>query len=171
MPYDKEAEKWLKKKEAKAQFWQVKRFLEALRLKYREKNKGTDFYSIEVPLFGMRFRFNGITEPEDRGWKVFLIDKEKMEVVPDYFRDDVMWYLVEKGYFSYIRTSGDGGGGSIFRKFIIDMGWGDKIIKKRLELCGKSPEHTFMRTRMEEFRSIAMPKILSYFPGFFDYLM
>ncbi|MCK5017728.1 MAG: hypothetical protein KAS32_11755 [Candidatus Peribacteraceae bacterium] len=171
MPRDKQADKWLAKKRGRAQYWQVKRFMETLRLPYKEKDKGRTTYSISVPLFGLRFRFNGIPEPEDRGWKLFLIDIDKIETTPDYFREDVMWYLIERGYMSFIRNSEVGNNERIFKKFIIDARWGEKIIKRRLELYGKSPENTYMRLRMEEFLSIPMPKILSYFPGFFDFLI
>jgi len=171
MPIDKQAEKWLAKKIKKSQYWQVTRFLDGLRLKKVERDKDKTNYSITVPLFGMRFRFNGVSEPEDSGWKVFLIDKERMEIQPDYFRDDVMWYLVEKGYMAYIRDAEVGNNERIFQTFIIGARWGEKIIKRRIELCGKSPENTFMRLRMEEFLSIPMQKILSYYPCFFDYLL
>jgi len=119
----------------------------------------------------MRFRFNGINEIEDHGWKLFLIDTEKLEITPDYFREEVMWYLIEKGYMAYIRDAEVGNNERIFRKFIMDARWGEKIIRRRVELCGKAPENTFMRLRMEEFLGLPMPKILSYYPGFFDYLI
>lgn len=170
MPLSKENKRWLKKKKSKQQFWQVKVFLQSLRLRFVEKDKDTPRYCIEVPLFGMRFKFNGTESPEDAGWKVFLIDTEKIERVPHYFRDDVMWYLVEKGYMAYIRESEHGGNGRVFRSFVIDSGWGTKIIKKRIEMCGNKPENAFMRARMEEFLHVPLPKIVSYYPGFFDYL-
>ena len=171
MVKNKAAEKWLKRKKRKAQYWQVKRFMETLRLKYREKDKGMSTYCVFVPLFGMKFRFNGVTEIDDQGWQVFHIDVNKMEVVPEYFREDVLWYLIEKGYMSYIRDIEAGNNGRIFRSFIIDQGWGTKIIEKRIELCGKSPENTFLRMRMEEFLHFPLQKVLSHYPGFFDYLI
>lgn len=170
MPRNKQADKWLAKNKIKAQYWQIKRFMETLRLKYFETGQGLTTYCVSVPLFGLRFRFNGIKEPEDRGWKLFLIDTDKMEVVPDYFREEVMWYLVEKGYMAYIRDAEVGNNERIFRKFIMDARWGEKIIRRRIEICGKDPENTFMRLRMEEFLGLPMTKILSYYPGFFDYL-
>ena len=171
MPKDRAAEKWLSKKRKKAQYWQVKRFLETLRLKFVEQDKEMTSYSLSVPLFGLRFRFNSILELEDIGWKVFLIDIDKMETVPEYFREDVLWYLIEKGYMSYIRDVEAGNSERIFKSFIIDQGWGTKIIEKRIELCGKSADNTFMRMRMTEFLHIPLVKIVSFFPGFFDYLM
>jgi hypothetical protein len=168
---NKKAERWLKKKKRKAQFWQVKRFLETLRLKYKEDSVGSSYYSINVPLFGLRFRFNGVKEPEDHGWKVFFIDIKKMETTPEYFREEVMWYLTERGYFAYIRESELGNNEMIFKNMIINSGWGMKIIRKRIELCGKDQENAFMRTRMEAFLEVPLPKIISYYPGFFDYLL
>lgn len=168
---DKKAEKWLASKKRKAEYWQVKSFLDSLRLKYYEYNKEKDNYSIEVPLFGMRFRFNGIEELEDIGWKLFLISKKKMETHPNYFREDVMWYLVEKGYFLYIHESEHGGNGRIAQKFLIDSGWGKKIIEKRIELCGNRAEHTFMKERMLEYYKLPITRILSLYPGFFGYLL
>jgi len=111
-----------------------------------------------------------MSEVEDTGWKVFFIDMDKTKTVPDYFREDVMWYLVEKGYFAYIQAVEVGNGGRVFQSIIIDQGWGLKIINKRIELCGKLPENTFMRVRMEEYKNIPLSKIISYNPGFFDYL-
>ena len=168
---NKEAEKWMAKKARRTQYWQVKTFLDSLRLKKFEHAVGKPNYCVSVPLFGMRFRFNGFEEPEDNGWKVFLISKKKMEEQPNYFREDVMWYLVEKGYFTYILEAEVGGNGRIFRSFLIDAGWGRKIIEKRIELCGDKPENTFMRVRMEEYIKQPMPKIISAYPGFFGYLM
>jgi len=171
MPKSKAAEKWLSKKRKKAQYWQVKRFLETLRLRFIEQDKEMPSYSLSVPLFGLRFRFNNMLELEDVGWKVFLIDIDKMETVPEYFREDVLWYLIEKGYMAYIRDVEAGNSERIFKSFIIDQGWGTKIIEKRIELCGKNAENTFMRMRMNEFLHVPLVKIVSFFPGFFDYLM
>lgn len=171
MVKDVDTEKWLKKKIRKAQFWQVKTFLDSLRLRYRENNIGRNNYSISAPLFGLRFRFNGVEEPEDKGWKVFFISKKRLETEPNYFREDVMWYLVDKGYMAFIRESEVGGNERIFRAFIIDAGWGLKILEKRLEIFGQKPENTYMRMRTEELVQMPMPKVISYFPGIFDYLV
>lgn len=165
------AEKWLTKKRKKARFWQVKMFLNGLRLQFKETEPGTNNYSIYVPLFGFKFKFNDITDATDIGWKIFVLDEEKLEKSPEYFREEVMWYLVEKGYMAYIREAETGNNQRIFRMLLIDSGWGIKIIEKRIELCGKSPENMFMKIRMSEFLKAPMNKILSYCPGFFDYLM
>jgi len=167
----KEADRWLAKKAKKAQYWQVKRFLESLRLKYIEKDAEKISYSISAPLFGLRFRFNTIGEAEDRGWKVFFLDLEKLEVIPDYFREDVMWFLVSRGYLSYIRDAEVGSHGRIFRSFVVSGGWGAKIMKKRLEIYGTLPEYTYLRLKTEEFLTLPIPKIIAHFPGFFDYLV
>jgi len=167
---DRETKRWLAKKQRKAEYWQVKMFLESLHIKYQELNKDRDNYCIAVPLFGLKFRFNGVEELEDHGWKVFLVSKKKMETHPNYFREDVMWYLVEKGYFIYIREAMTGG--NVFaQKLLVDSGWGKKIIDKRIELCGTKAEHTFMKERMKEYSQVAVIRILSLHPGFFDYLM
>lgn len=168
---DPKVEKWLKKKKAKSHHWQVKTLLNNLRLKYKEKFKGKSNYCIEVPLFGIRFRFNEFEQPEDKDWKVFLIDEYKLQENSDYFYDDVMWYLIEKGYFYYIQESNLGINGAVGKHILIDAGWARKIIEKRIELCGDKPENRFMKARMEELLSFPVHKILSsYTMGFFGYL-
>jgi hypothetical protein len=122
-------------------------------------------------LFGLRFRFNGIEEPEDNGWKVFLLSKDKLNREPYYFREDVMWYLVSRGYLGYIRESEVGGNERIFRAFIVDAGWGQKIMEKRLEIYGDKPEYTYLKLRTEELIAMPLPKVISYIPGYFDYLV
>ena len=168
---DKRIDKWIERKKSKQQYWQVKTFLNNLRIKFKEKFKGQRNYCIEAPLFGMRFRFSEFEEPEDIGWKVFLIDETRLDKEPSYFYDSAMWHLVEKGYFLYIYESELGGNGNIAKHILIDGGWSTKIIEKRIELCGNKPEHTFMRTRMETYLSVPTIKILSMFPGFYGYLM
>lgn len=168
---DPKVEKWLKRKRVKNQYWQVKTFLNNLKLKFKERNRNQKNFCIEVPLFGMRFRFAEFEEPEDIGWKVFLIDEIKLEEDPKFFYDDCMWYLTEKGYFLYIYESELGGNGRIAKSILIDSGWAQKIIEKRIELCGDKPEHTFMKVRMKEYLKVPVPKILSMYPGFFGHLM
>lgn len=170
MPKNKQVEKWLKKKKSKQQYWQVKVLLNNLKLKYSERFPGQRHFCIEVPLFGMRFRFSNIEEPEDAGWKIFFIDENKLDKEPKYFYEDVMWYLTEKGYFLYIYESELGGNGKIAKSILIDGGWGQRIIEKRIEMCGKKAEHTFMKTRMEAYLEVPTIKILSMYPGFFGYL-
>ena len=168
---NKDAEKYIAQRKRKAQFWQVKTFLNSLRLKYRENNVGKDNYSISAPLFGLRFRFNGVEEPEDRGWGVFLLSKSKLEKDPHYFREDVLWFLVARGYMGYIRESEMGGNERVFRAFIIDAGWGLRIMEKRLELYGNSAEYNYLRLKTEEFMKMPLPKVISHYPDFFDYLL
>ena len=167
---DPKVEKWLKKKKNKQQYWQVKTFLNNFKLRFKEKFKGHKHFCIEVPLFGMRFRFAEFEEPEDAGWKVFLLDETKLEENCKYFYDDVMWYLTEKGYFYFIHESEMGGSGRIAKNILIDSGWGTKIIEKRIEMCGNKPENTFMKARMEEYLKVPLIKILSMYPGFFGHL-
>lgn len=171
MPLPGENEKWLTKKRKKHQYWQVKNFLNGLKLKFKEENKETDFYTIYVPLFGIKIRFGENNDTSDYGWRVFILDKARLEEEPDYFREDMMWYLVEKGYLAYIRDIELGTQNRIYNHIVLDAGWGQKIIEKRIELCGALPEHTFMKKRMEELKRFSMNKIISYCPGIFDYLM
>jgi hypothetical protein len=172
-----QAEKWLEKRQKKAQYWQVKVFLDGLRLKYKEMNKDVaggnkvnTLYYIEVPLFGIKFRFSNWVDYTDSGWKIFYLDIPHLDKDPYYFRDEVMWYLVGKGYMAYIREHEAGVNGNIFKSILIDAGWAAKIINKRLELCGNIPENNFMKTRMEVFKTVPLPKLISYYPDFFDYL-
>jgi len=164
---DVQVDKWLNKKRAKTKFWEIKVFLKGLHLKFEEHNKGKLTYYIAVPLFGIKFKINGIEEPDDRGWKVFLIDVDKLKSDPAYYREDLMWYLVEKGYMQYIRNISE----NVFKNILMGAGWAVKIMKKRIELSGKDPEHTFMRITAEEMLKLPLAKIISFNPGYFDYLM
>lgn len=170
---DKAMSKWLERKKAKAQFWQIKNFFNGLRLKYKEENKKTEYYSIAVPLFGLRVRFSNMSFPEDNGWKVFVIEPWRLEdpKETEKMREEIFWFLVEKGYLAYIRECDGNSHKNVFNSILISQNWGYKIIQKRIELCGLEPQNTFMRVRMEEFSSMSISRIISIYPGFFDYLM
>lgn len=168
---DPEVEKWLAKKQYKNRYWQVKTFLGGLRLPFREKNKDSSDYKIDVELFGVRFRFDGKTDIDDIGWDVFNLDTKKLEKVPYYFGEDLMWNLISKSYFQYIRESDMGSNQHIFSKLIINDGWGTKILQKRIELSDKDKKLTFLKKRSTELLGRPLPRVVSENPGVFDYLL
>lgn len=162
----KENKRWLEKKKRKHNLWEVKSFLKSLRIRYKEQHLDTPDYAIVVPLFGIKFRFGGEAAASDEGWKVFYIDKKKLIKEPAYFREDVIWYLIERGYMSYLRDINK----RLFATIIDQQGWGLRIIKKRLEFYKDKPEYTFRRIKNEEMYKFPMPRIISSFSGFFDFL-
>jgi hypothetical protein len=168
---DPEAEKWLVKKKIKNQFWQVKTFLGNLRLPFKERNKESSDYKIDVPLFGVRFRFDGKTDIDDIGWDLFNIDMIKAEKVHYYFGEDLMWNLISRGYFQYLRENDAGGNERIFKKLIIDSGWGTKVLEKRIELCGSDKKYAYIKMKSAELLQRPLPYIVSENPGVFDYLL
>lgn len=158
--------KWLERKLKKNKNWPIKRFLEGLRIPYKELDNNTLDYNITVPLFGLRFRFGGAERISDDGWHVVFIDRNKLKKIPEYFREDVMWYLVDRGYFSYIRDVNVG----IYNTLLIDQRWAAKIMDKRIEYYRGKPQYTFRLIKTEELRKMPLPRVLSLFPGFFDFL-
>jgi hypothetical protein len=166
---DPETEKWLAKKNKKNLFWQVKIYLNNLRIPFKEFGKDAAYY-MEVPLFGMRFRFNGTADIDDYGWDVYQIDQNKLEKEPCYFGESLMWDLVKKGLFAYLRESGSGEMERIFKSLVIDGGWGTRILEKRLELYGNDKRNTFLKMRTTGMLNVSLSRILSLNPGAFDYL-
>jgi len=169
----KQIDKWLTKKKASSQYWQIKNLFKGLRLKYKEEGKNTEFYALTVPLFGLKVRFSGVSLPNELGWEVFFVPPEKLENRGEVegIRESIFWFLVQAGYFAYIREIEGGAYTNIFTSLLITQGWAEKIMRKRVELCGKEPCKNFMKVRTEEFLGMSVNKILAYSPGFFDYLM
>jgi hypothetical protein len=165
---DPEVEKWLAKNNKKNQHWQVKSYLDNLRLPFKERFTDSPNYMIDVDLFGVRFRFDGKTDIDDYGWDIIQINQKRMDKEPYYFGEDLVWNIIDKGYFSYLREVLNS---PIFRKLIIDSGWGTKILEKRIELAGKQKKYSYIRQRSEDLLRQPMSRVLSLNSGLFDHLM
>jgi hypothetical protein len=168
---DPEAEKWLAKKNIKNRHWQVKTFLGSLRLPFRESNRDSSDCTIDIELFGIRFRFDGKTDIDDIGWDVFNLDPKKLETVPYYFGEDLMWNLISKGYFCYLREHDTGTNQRIFTTLVVNECWGTKILEKRIELSEKDKKLTFIRLKSHELLRRPLSRVVSENPGLFDYLL
>jgi hypothetical protein len=161
------------KKQKKLKYWQIQNVLDELRLSYIEKSRGSSTtYQIIIPVFGIKLRIGDLEfGGEDHSWDVLYLKERKFKALPNYFLEDLMWLLIPKGYFAYIRELGRTDSKRFFRNVLVKLDWGAKIINKRIELCGDDPRYTFMKTRMEGLKDVSTLKIIDTYPCFFDYLL
>lgn len=154
----------------KPQYWRIVQLVRKLRLKYKERNKGEQGFHITVDGFGIVFRFNP-RQPMTAytGWDVVDVNLEEYELNPLVFGRDLMWLLISKGYMAYLRGP-QGTASMIFRRFLIDEGWAQRIMEKRLELYKGEPRHNYMIQLNKEMLKKPVHYVLTYYPTFFDYL-
>lgn len=157
-------------KKAKPPYWRIVQLIRKLRLKYQEHNKGESSFYITVPTFGLLFKFSRrqhLTAYAD--WDIVDVNLAEYEINPIDFGRNLMWLLISKGYMAYLRGQ-DGAHSKIFRHFLINEGWGRRIIDKRLELYNGEAKHAFMIKLNKQMKDKPVHFVLSYYPTFFDYL-
>lgn len=165
------AKKRKPKTKPKPHYWRVLNILKRLRVKYREYNRGTASFHITIPDFGIALRFSP-TFPATKyqNWDVVDVNLKELEINEIKFGRHLMWCLISKGYFAYLRN-GEKGDNQLFRHYLIDQGWAHRIIDKRLELYNNEPRHKFMITRNKRLRQLSVHYIITHHPDFFDYLV
>jgi len=139
----------------------IKLLLEQLKVKYEVE----DGPVVTIPLFGVRIRFDQNTHPEDEGW--FIVQYEKSKSLSE-IRDEIVFALVRSGYVAYIRDDETTGSDRAFQKFIIDWGWGDKIIAGRLREWEGKPRYRYLYERNKRFQKAVMASLITHYPNFFD---
>ena len=163
-------DKYLKGKLNKPPYWRLVQLLQKLRLKYQEIDVGERTFHITVPQFGIVFRFNQrLLYPEYVGWDIVDVDMGlflKNEIA---FGQELMWLLIAKGYFAYLRGP-ETGNSKLFKFFLIDEGWAQKLLKKRLEFYNNEPRHRFMIEQTIRLQKTPVHYILNHYPSYFDYL-
>jgi hypothetical protein len=154
----------------KPAYWRIIQLLRSLRLRYRERNKGEKTFHITIDDFGIMLRFNP-RQPTHTftGWDIVDVNMETYENNPPEFGQNLIWLLISKGYFAYLRSP-DMGHPTLFRRLLIKEGWALRIIDKRLELYDNLPKHKFMIEHNKRLRALSISYILTYYPDFFDYL-
>ncbi len=168
---DRYGSKLNKKQKAGAPpYWRLTTMLKRLCLKYKERDMGTPFFHVVVPDFGIMFRFNPVQPVgEYTGWDVIDVDVRQLELNDIGFGESLMFLLISKGYFAYLRNQ-ESGNTQVWHKFLVREGWALKIINKRLELYNGEPKHRFMIERNIRLRDMSISYILNHHPDFFDYL-
>ena len=167
--WNKKPDKRFEKKLKRPPYWRVVQLLRQLRLKHKEREKGGSNFHITVDDFGMVFRFNArqpMTNYE--GWDIIDVDLKNYAAKEIQFGQEVMWYLIAKGYMAYLR--GEKGNSQMFRTLLIEKGWAQRIIDKRLELYNNEPKHKFMIEQTKRLQKMPTHYVVMHYPSFFDYL-
>lgn len=165
---------WTKLKEdknnrPKPPYWRIIQLLRKLRVKYKERNKGEASFHITIDDFGIVFKFNKRAQlPDFEGWDEFDIDMESYEQNPLEFGRNLMWVLIDKGYMSYLRDP-ENGNTKIFRYFLIDEGWAEKILDRRLEEYKGEARNQFKIDQINRLRKMPLHYVLMHYPSIFDY--
>lgn len=153
-------------------FGKLMRLLKSLKLIYREHEKGSAVYHISVPAFGIVFRFNPAypSETNYRGWDIIDISPEDLDQNINKFTEDLIWMLIDKGYFSYLRHDVSGGK-TLYHRLLNYGGWGKRIIEQRLKYWNNQPKHKYLIELNKKHLSYSISYITTYYPDFFDHLL
>jgi len=157
------------KSKKKPPYWRIIQLLRKLRLSYREREKGEAGFHITVDSFGIVFRFNRrqLLANYD-GWDIFDVDMETYEKNPIDFGRNLMWILIDKGYMSYLRDP-ENGTGMIYKRFLVQEGWAERILDRRLEEYKNEPRNLYRIKEITRLRKLPLHYVLTNFPGIFDY--
>lgn len=168
--WNNKKDKLLEQKLKRPPYWRLIQLLRQLRLKPKEHNRGENTFHITVDDFGMVFRFNQ-RQPMTAyaGWDIIDVDMKNYAAKERELGQEVMWYLIAKGYMAYLRGP-ENGNSQLFRHFLITEGWGQRIIDKRLELYNNEPKHRFMIEQTKRLQKMPIHYIVMHYPSFFDYL-
>lgn len=153
-------------------YWAILSIFKRLKLECYEYDRGTNKYHITVPAFGMLFRTNP-SSPASLHFKDWdIIDINLKEVLDNQglFTDELIWDLVAKGYFSYLRQARIGAYRT-YRSLLFDFGWAQKIIQRRLEAWGDEPRHRYKIEQNKFVLTQPNTIIEQNYSDFFDSLM
>ena len=151
-------------------YYRIFNLLKSLRIRYKELNVEDKNYHLVVEDFGIVVRFN-LAQPMSSygGWDLLDFSPEAYEDNSMEFVENFMWLLIAKGYLAYLRN-GESGDSRMFKQILIDNGWADKIMRKRLELYGNEPRHNFMIEFNKRMMELPINYVVMHYPSFFDYL-
>jgi len=120
--------------------------------------------------FGIVFRFNPRQQMTAySGWDIVDVDLKNYEAKEIALGQELMWNLISKGYMAYLRGP-ETGATQLFRHFLINEGWAQRIIDKRLELYNNEPKHRFMTNQTKRLQKMPTHYVVMHYPSFFDYL-
>lgn len=143
--------------------------LRKMRLRYKERDKGESGFHITIDDFGIVFRFNQrstLLNYED--WDVIDVDMESYENNPLEFGRNLMWFLIDKGYMSYLRDP-ESGNATVYKHFLINEGWAEKIFDRRLEEYKGEPRNKFRIEQVKRLRKLPLHYVIMHYPSIFDY--
>jgi hypothetical protein len=161
--------KTIKNAKTKPPHWRIVQLLRKLRVKFKERNKGESSFHITVDDFGIVFKFNkrhqlsGFT-----GWDIFDVDMAVYEENPLEFGRNLMWVLIDKGYMAYLRDP-ENGNSKIFRHFLINEGWAEKILDRRLKEYNGEPRNKYKIDQITRLRKMPLHYVMMHYPSIFDY--
>lgn len=125
-----------------------------------------------VPQFGLiisginRADYKMVLDAVNRDYadwrQVYITTFDKMEEV----KYEVLWELMRSGYMFWLQQEHP----RPFNRLIVE-GFGDRIIKKRLELYGTKPKYNFLRELDTWAKDMAKTYVLSMYPGFFNHMV
>lgn len=154
----------------KPPYWRVESILKSLRLKYRKVDLDTPNFHLTIPEFGIVINFNANNPMlAYTDWDVMVVDLPSLELNEAKFGNELIWRLIAKGYMAYLRNK-ESGDSKLFRHFLIDQGWGVRIIDWRLAAYKGEARHKFMIDHNTRLRQKSIHYILNHYPDFFDYL-
>lgn len=151
----------------------LKELLTALRLKYKKavvvKNIS---FQLLIEDFGViisgidRMEYIEVREAVNRhfpGWRDVYINTR--EVVYEK-KEEILWELMRSGYMAYIRHNYP----HQFNNLIVMEGFGNKIIRQRLDIWGNKPKYKWFVEEHKLALKESDTYILSMNPGFYDYM-
>jgi hypothetical protein len=165
---------WSKPKKLKGQkkrpeYWRIVQLLKKLRVKFRERDKGEPGFHITIDDFGIVFRFNKSHPLSSyQGWDVFDVDMESYNQNPLEFGRNLMWVLIDKGYMAYLRDP-ENGNNMAFKHFLIQEGWAEKILDRRLKEYNNEPRNKFRIEQIKRLRKLPLHYVIMHYPSIFDY--
>lgn len=158
-----------RKRKARPSYWRIIQLLRKLRVQYREHNKEEPGFYITLDDFGIVFRFNKRHALASyNGWDIFDVDMDTYEGNPLDFGRNLMWVLIDKGYMSYLRDP-ENGNTKVFRHFLINEGWAEKIFDRRLEEYNNEPKNRFRIEQITRLRKLPLHYVIMHYPSMFDY--
>jgi hypothetical protein len=147
--------------------------LDNLRVPYK---KGTDEVSKGVVLalhdFGIVIHISKtprepVINPGGETYLFYCAEFKDKEISK--FGEDLMWALIRAGYFAFLREHVPGGE-RIFRRLLLEHGWGYKIVNRRKEEWESLPSKRFLLRRLKKLTDeMAITEIIARWQGFFDF--
>jgi len=155
----------------KPEYWRIIQLLKKLKLKYKERNKGEQGFHITIDDFGIALRFNRRAQLSSLdGWDIFDVDMVVYDNNPIEFGRNLMWVLIDKGYMQYLRDpESPNSNGKIYKHFLINEGWAEKILDRRLEEYKGEPRNNYRIREVQKLRKLPLHYVIMHYPGIFDY--
>lgn len=160
-------------KKAALEVWRLTSVLKRLKLQFSEYERGTERYYVMAPQFGLLFRSNPSYPPQNhfQDWDVIDVDFVKLSKDPNSFYEDLVWLLISKGYFAYLREP-DVRGEEVYKAILFNGGWAKKIIDRRIKYweADGAMKNRFNLELNKKVRDLPNSYVISNYPAFFDWL-